>query len=344
VKIGIVNSAAAVAQLLQRVVGVEPANRVVWIALNGATALELCAKETPDLILMDMMMPDIDGVETTRRIMATTPCAILIVTGSVRVNANRIFEAMGHGALDAVDTPPVAGGTLEEIGRPLLAKITMISRLVGDRRGRRPVVAPATAPPHRHDRLVAIGASAGGPAVLATLLHELPGDFPAAVVIVQHVDEQFAGGMATWLNEASALTVRVAREGDRPTVGEVLLAASSDHLTLKTPDRVGYTPHPIDYVYRPSVDVFFHSACRLWTGEVVGVLLSGMGRDGALGLKALRDRGHYTIAQDQATSAVYGMPKAAAAIDAAVAILPAGRIAARLCEVLMCDRRESRRG
>ena len=105
---------------------------------------------------------------------------------------------------------------------------------------------------------------------------------------------------------------------------------------MKTADRLGYTADPSDYVYRPSVDVFFHSVCRLWRGDVVGVLLTGMGRDGALGLKALRDRGHYTIAQDEATSAVYGMPKAAATINAAVDILPPERIAPKLMEVLMC--------
>ncbi len=140
--------------------------------------------------------------------------------------------------------------------------------------------------------------------------------------------------MATWLDQSTALTVRIAREGDRPTVGAVLLAGTGDHLTLKTCDRVGYTADPIDYAYRPSVDVFFQSACRLWQGDVVGVLLTGMGRDGALGLKALRDRGHHTIAQDQASSAVYGMPKAAATINAAVDILAAGRIASKLMEVL----------
>jgi chemotaxis response regulator CheB len=187
--------------------------------------------------------------------------------------------------------------------------------------------------------LIAIGASAGGPAVLATLLGALPKDLPAAVVIVQHVDEQFAAGMAMWLNQGTALPVRVAAEGDRPKVGEVLLAATSDHLTFKTADRVGYTADPLEYVYRPSVDVFFHSACRLWRGDVVGVLLTGMGRDGALGLKALRDRGHYTIAQDQATSAVYGMPKAAAELNAATEILALDKIGNRLSNILLQKRK-----
>lgn len=336
-RIGIVNPIAAVGHLLERVVCVNPAHRVVWLALNGASALDLCAKVTPDLILMDLTMPGMDGVETTRRIMATTPCAILILTGNVRANASRVFEAMGHGALDAIDTPMMERGTLEDSARPLLLKITAISQLIGDRR-RQPPAADANPVVNvsRPHPLVAIGASAGGPAVLATLLRDLPADFPAAMVIVQHVDEQFAGGMAAWLNEGTALAVRTAKEGDRPTAGQVLLAASCDHLTFKSADRVGYTDHPIDYVYRPSVDVLFHSACRLWVGDIVGVLLSGMGRDGALGLKALRDRGHYTIAQDQASSAVYGMPKAAAAIHAAVDVLPAGRIAAKLLAAVTC--------
>ena len=128
----------------------------------------------------------------------------------------------------------------------------------------------------------------------------------------------------------------MAGEGEEPTVGDVLIAGTSDHLTMKTAVRLGYTAEPKDYPYRPSVDVFFNSVSRMWRGEVVGVLLTGMGRDGALGLKALRDQGHYTIAQDEATSALYGMPKAAAALDAAVDIMAAGRIAPKLMEVLMC--------
>jgi two-component system, chemotaxis family, response regulator WspF len=334
-RIGIVNDLAGIAKLLQRIVAMDPDHQVAWIATSGGEAVELCTRDTPDLILMDIVMPVMDGVETTRRIMACTPTAILIVTGSVRMTAQPIFEAMGYGALDAIDSPFLGSGDVETRAAPLLAKIATISRLVGDRRPRRRG-ADAAAPVRvrADDRLIAIGASAGGPAVLATLLRGLPRDFPAAVVIVQHVDEQFAAGMATWLNDVTELPVRVAVEGDRPIVGEVLLAATGDHLTMKSPERMGYTAEPLDYVYRPSVDVFFHSVCRLWRGDVLGVLLTGMGRDGALGLKALRDHGHYTIAQDEASSAVYGMPKAAATIHAAVDILPGGRIAAKLIDML----------
>jgi two-component system response regulator WspF len=335
-KIGIVNDLASMNELLRRYVGLRPGHEVIWVAASGAEAIEQCARQKPDLILMDLVMPVMDGVEATRRIMDSTPCAILLVTVSVRDNIGLVFGAIGHGALDAVDIPHTRSGNLPESAEPFLAKIDTIDRLIGSKsRIRSGEAATDRAPrPEQPDRLVAIGASAGGPAVLATLLSGLPKDFPAAIVIVQHVDERFAAGMAHWLDHESALPVRVAEEGDRPVVGHVLLAGTGDHLVLKTADRVGYTVEPSDYVYRPSVDVFFQSVCQLWRGDVVGVLLTGMGRDGALGLKALRTRGHYTIAQDEATSAVYGMPKAAVMLQAAVDVLPAGRIAAKLMDVL----------
>jgi chemotaxis response regulator CheB len=316
---------------LRRAVISKSEHQVIWVARDGAEAVAMCAKATPDLILMDLIMPGMDGVEATRRIMAATPCAILVVTFSVGANSVRVFEAMAQGALDAVDTPALGIGNLRESAARLLAKIDTVSKLIGEKNisfngknSRYPL------PRAREKWLVAMGASAGGPAALAKVLSGLPENFPAAIVVVQHVDQQFAAGMAEWLNGPSTLPVRVAQEGDRPESGIVLLAATSDHLVLKASDRLGYTAEPKDYVYRPSVDVFFESVNLCWPGSAVGVLLTGMGRDGALGLKALRDRGHYTIAQDQASSAVYGMPKAAAAVAAAVDILPLERIAAKL--------------
>jgi two-component system, chemotaxis family, response regulator WspF len=178
--------------------------------------------------------------------------------------------------------------------------------------------------------LVAIGASAGGPAALATVLGGLPRDFSGAVVIVQHVDQRMAQGMAEWLGQQCALPARVACEGDHPAPGTVLIAGTNDHLVLKGRERLGYSPDPVDCVYRPSVDAFFATVGTTWRGEVVAVLLTGMGRDGAQGLKTLRSQGRHTIAQDEASSAVYGMPKAAAQIHAAVDILPLERIAPRL--------------
>lgn len=334
-KIGIANDLPLAVEVLRRALALRVEHEVIWVARDGAQAVEMCAEQTPDLVLMDLIMPVMDGIEATRRIMTSTPCAILIVTVSVDTSTGRVFDAMGHGAIDAVDTPVMSMSDPQVSASAFLKKIDNISKLVGTRRfipG--PDVFGETWIVTRKQRLIAIGASAGGPAALAILLAGLPKDLPAAIVVVQHVDERFAAGMADWLNRDSKLAVRVAREGDRLTTGTVLLAGTNNHLVLKAADRIGYTPEPRDYAYRPSVDVFFESVSTLWAGEAVGVLLTGMGRDGAKGLKSMRSKGHYTIAQDQATSAVYGMPKAAMTLGAAVDILPIERIAPRLIDTL----------
>ncbi|MBF6990106.1 chemotaxis response regulator protein-glutamate methylesterase [Cupriavidus sp. IK-TO18] len=330
-KIGIVNDSPLAVAALRRAIALDPAFELAWVAVDGEQAVQMAAARTPDLILMDLLMPVMDGVEATRRIMAATPCAIVVVTMDLGRNAEQVFEAMGHGAIDAVDTPTLTEADAQLAAGPLLRKMRNIGRLLAGR------VAPqhklqaaprAVAAP----RLVAIGASAGGPAALAALLGALPADFGAAVVAVQHVDEAFAAGMAEWLDGQCTLPVRIARAGDTPQAGTVLLAGTNDHLRLASPTRMVYTEQPCDYLYRPSIDVFFESVVEHWRGDMVGVLLTGMGRDGALGLKAMHDRGFLTIAQDRATSAVYGMPKAAAALGAAAEILPLGRIAPRLVQ------------
>jgi len=327
-KIGIVNDMPLAVEALRRALAAREDYEVLWVAQDGQQAVDFCVTQRPDIVLMDLVMPNVDGIEATRRIMARAPCAILIVTVDVGANAWRVYEAMGAGALDAVDTPSLSGPDAHKSIAMLIAKVDSVAALVKERHAPR-AAAPADGASVRGPvpPLVAIGASAGGPAALATLLGGLPKDFGAALVIVQHVDAAFAAGMADWLNQQSALPVRIAREGDRPQAGVVLLAATDDHLHLKLPNMLGYTRVPEETPYRPSVDVFFHSVVARWPARAVGVLLTGMGRDGAIGLKAMRTKGHYTIAQNEATSAVYGMPKAAAALDAAAAILPLPRIA-----------------
>src|SRR6185436_11922053 len=169
---------------------------------------------------------------------------------------------------------------------------------------------------------------------LAKVLSTLPADFGAPIVIVQHVDAQFAPGLADWLDQQTPLKVRLARDGDRLQAGIVLLAGGEEHLVFASPTRLACTREPLECSYRPSVDVFFRSACRLWPGNIIGVILTGMGRDGAEGLLALRECGHFTIAQDQFSSAVYGMPKAAAQLQAAPQILRVEEIGPRLTALL----------
>jgi len=332
-RVGVVSGPGRDTELLHRAVSLAPQHQIVWTAHTAAEAGEACAREMPELILLDVSAAGHDAVDATRRIMTATPCAILIVARSVQACTGRVFDAMGWGAIDAVDLPDVHNGELADSATALLGKMTTIARRLGDTR---PIPPPQSRPrlivPRRRP-LVAIGASAGGPRALAAVLSRLPKSFPAAVVAIQHVDERFAPGMASWLSETSGVPVVVAEEDQEPRSGTVLLAGTSDHLALKSSNRLGYTPEPRHAVYRPSVDVFFQSASDFWNGDVVGVLLTGMGSDGALGLKALRGRGHHTIAQDEATSAVYGMPKAALNLNAAVEVLPMERIAPRLIEL-----------
>lgn len=328
-RIAIVNDMTLAVEALRRALAGRPAHSVAWVARDGSEAVELCARDIPDVILMDLQMPVMDGVEATRRIMARMPCAILVVTGDVGARAAQVFEAMGAGALDAVDTPSLGLSSWGDEAALLLRKLDAIEARLRAGRGETAMRSGDGAP--LPDRLVALGASAGGPAALATVLGGLPTDFAAAVAIVQHVDAQFAPGMAQWLAQHCRLPVRIARDGDRPQAGVVHLAGTNDHLLLRG-DRFAYDAEPRDEPYRPSVDQFFLSVCRHWRGAAIGVLLTGMGRDGAAGLQALRAQGHYTIAQDQASSAVFGMPKAAIALGAACAVLPADRIAVRLIE------------
>lgn len=341
-KIGIVNDAPIAVEALRRTLALRREHEIVWIAEDGRRAIELCAWQVPDLILMDLMMPVLDGVGATRHIMAHTPCAILIVTGDVGANVSAVYDAMAYGALDAIDTPTALLSHPRNGGNSLLAKIDAIEQLISQRQyapesnAGTAAAAKRNLPMQTADSacLIAIGASAGGPAALATLLSQLPADFPAALVVVQHVDAQFAAGMADWLAGQSRLPVRLALEGNCPTPGIALLAGTNDHLRLIRPFQLGYTEQPSGYPYRPSIDVFFQSVVSVWPGKAIGILLTGMGRDGALGLKAMRDKGYHTIAQDRQSSAVYGMPKAAALLDAADDILPVNRIAEKLVSIV----------
>ena len=266
----------------------------------------------------------------------------MVVTASVAGNAAKVFEAMGAGALDAINTP-ILGLHGDGAGHAaLLHKIDVVARLIEapKRMAHMPPVAPPNpcAAPGGCPPLIALGASTGGPAALQTILAPLPADLPAAVVIVQHVDEQFARSFAEWLNEQTALDVRLAQPGDRPRPGRVLVAGREEHLIMTAGATLEYTPEPADYPYRPSVNVFFESLARHWRGQAVGVLLTGMGRDGAQGLRAIRDAGGSAIVQDQATSTIYGMPQIALQVAGADRVAPLAGVGPAIMELLATRR------
>jgi len=333
VRIGIVNDVPAAREALRRVVAGLREHEVAWTAADGLEAVTMAERDRPDLILMDLIMPGLDGVEATRRIMHNSACAILVVTATVSGSISLVYEAMGHGALDAIDTPVLGPGGDLAGGGALAEKISMIAKLVGSS-----PTAPAGSSRDASPILLAIGASTGGPRAISELLAPLPTTWNVATVIVQHVDVAFAAGLADWLGDRIAREVRVIKPGHLPRAGEVLIAGTNDHLVLSSTGRLEYTEFPRDVFYRPSVDVFFTSLAEHWRRRGVGVLLTGMGRDGAAGLGRLRDRGWHTIAQDEASSVVWGMPKAAAEAGAAVELLPIHEMAAAVASRLDNDR------
>lgn len=334
-RIAVVNDLRMAREALRRVVESEPRHQLAWMAADGAEAIEHARHDRPDLILMDLIMPGVDGVEATRRIMAEAPCPILVVTSSVGANIGKVYEALGLGAVDAVDTPRLEGGGRIDGGAVLLQKIDTLERLascpppVAEARAER-AASRATPPARRRFPLALIGASTGGPKALAQILNRLPRDFRAGVIIVQHVDSAFAGGLVAWLRDYSPLPVESIEAGRRPAPGLVLVAHTDDHLVVTARGTLAYSAEPKEYCYRPSVDVFFESAARHWPEPGVAAILTGMGRDGARGVAELRRAGWLTLAQDQATSAVWGMPRAAIEAGGVARVLPPPSIASAI--------------
>jgi two-component system response regulator WspF len=315
-----------------------PEHEVVWVAKNGLEAVEHCKELTPDLILMDLLMPVMNGVNATRRIMQATPCPILIVTSTVTGNSAKVFEAMSAGALDAVATPVIGKKGETSKGEELLTKIHRIGKLTGSMHKKSGLGTKIVAKPKVQIEgvdLIVMGSSTGGPKILIELLSNFPKDFPAAFIIIQHMDEQFTPGLVEWIDSQIKMPVHVAREGSMPEPGKVLMACTDDHLVMTSKLTLSYTQEPKDNFYHPSVDVFFFSVAQYWPGNGIAALLTGMGRDGAEGLLALHNRNWYTIAQDRDSSIVYGMPKAAAEMGAATDILPASKIGKAINDFLL---------
>ena len=349
-RIAIVNDLSLAVETLSRVIRAMPAHQIAWVAVNGAEALAKCHADMPDLILMDLLMPIMDGVEATRRIMAEKPCAILVVTASLAGNQAKVFDAIAAGALDAARTPEAAPeGSLEK-ATGLRDKINVIARLIEHKTTMPPP--PPPPPPQasgniqqlktaQHapclpcagaNSIVAIGASTGGPKALAAILHALPPGLPAAIVAVQHLDDEFIPGLIEWLTRQANMPVMNAIEGDYPRPGRFYLAAGNANFHLTPARTFAFAQDSTDTPYRPSIDVFFNSLAQNVAMPCLAILLTGMGRDGALGLLNLRRAGWHTIAQDQATSTIFGMPKAAAQNNAAAQILPLSAMADAIIE------------
>jgi two-component system chemotaxis response regulator CheB len=317
-------------ELLSRVVVEDGALELAAVARDGDEAARLTREHRPDVITMDLNMPDADGFAGIARIMAETPTPILVLTGNPTEAAG--FRALSLGALD-IEEKPRAEADLAEYGRVLRNRLRLLAgvKVIRHPRGlreRKPAAPRAAEPPE----LVVIGASLGGPRALSSILKALPGSFPLPIAVVQHIADGFTQGLAGWLDQESALTVAEAVDGEVLRPGRVVLAPSGKHLVVAR-GQVHLCDDPPVETFKPSVTPLFASAARHYGRRACGVLLTGMGRDGAEGLKEIRERGGTTIVQDEATSAVFGMPRAAIELGAAERVLALEEIPRALQEL-----------
>jgi two-component system chemotaxis response regulator CheB len=317
----------------------DPGIEVVGAAKDGQEAVELAAKLRPDVILMDVHMPNLDGYEATRQIMETTPTPIVMATASSSQSETRGgFTALEAGALILLSKPPALWEegheeSAAELLRTLklMAEVRVVRRWAGRREnGGHP---SNRFPRPRDPKVVAIGASTGGPQTISTILAALPGPLGVPVLLVQHISDGFIDGFVEWLGTRTSMRVVVAAQGDELRPGTVHVAGGGRHMTVTRDGRLNLDHGPPMYGFRPSISRLFDSVATYAGREAVGVLLTGMGRDGADGLRRMRDAGGLTMAQDEASCVIFGMPGEAVRLKAACEVLPPAAIAEALWAV-----------
>lgn len=302
---------------------------VVGTASDGRKAIAAAERLRPQVVAMDIHLPTMDGYEATRRIMERCPTPIVLISARESDAEQRTMQALAAGALAVVPKPggaALAGDRAAE--EQFLTTLRLMAGVrVVTRHARRPALAaaPAPAPPHAASAspaILAIAASTGGPAALQRLLSGLGPGFPLPVLVVQHIASGFAGALADWLASVVPLPVEVAQAPQRFAPGTVYLAPDDRHLVVAGPGHLGLAPNSAEDRYCPSADRLFASAARVYGARAIGVILTGMGDDGAQGLASMRAAGALTLAQDEASSVVYGMPRAAVEAGAVVRSAP----------------------
>jgi len=343
IRVLLVDDSPLTLHILQRLLLRSPDIQVVGTAADGQAALELLPTLNPDVICTDMHMPGMSGLELTRAVMATRPCPILVVSVSMEPGSPSIFRMLEAGAVDVYPKPrAILDADEEKLARELASKIRIVAGVHVFRRRTAPTplappklpVSPPVSAPRSPVKLVAIGASTGGPQALRAILSALPTDFPSPVVCVQHIGGDFLGELVRWLAEECSLPVRKAAQGEMPQVGTVYFAPEGAHLEFDAQGRFALSDAPPCDGHRPSVTVTQRAAARQFGAGAVGILLTGMGRDGAEGMAAIAAADGVTIAQDEASSVVYGMPREAVALGAARHVLPLEQIAPALAALV----------
>lgn len=340
IKVLIVDDSASTRMFLKHLFNDDPAFMVVGTASNGIEAITEVERLAPDVVTMDIDMPQMNGLIATRRIMETRPTPIIILS-SVLDTAEVVssFRAMEAGAVAALPKPKGAGHPdHEREAAALIRKVKLMSEIRMVRRWplpkkREDAFAATEATQTKlqaSPRIVAIGASTGGPVVIRDILSGLGKKFPLPVMIVQHMATGFIRGFAEWLSLTSGMAVHIASQGERMVPGNVYIAPDGYHLLADRDERVTLSDSPPENGLRPAVSALFRSVANIYGSSAIGVLLTGMGRDGVDGLLLMKEKGALTIVQDKASSVIYGMPAEAVKLGAALYTLPPERIVSLL--------------
>ena len=340
IKVLLAEDSAALRLRLVQLLESDPQICVMGVVSNGQEAVDFVQLNKPDVLLMSIQMPYFKGFEATRRIMETKPVPIIICSAtSDAQDLVFVFEAMEAGAIACVEKLwDHQHSDFEVISAHLLQTVKLMSEVKVVRRSsraRRNPLPPTYAAGSRSQAvpqisLIGIGASTGGPPVLQTILSALPKDFAVPLLVVQHIAPGFLSGMVDWLNHTTGLKTHIASSGTRPLPGHIYLAPDDVHMGIGSDGGIALSQQPPENQLRPAVSFLFRSLADVYGPNALGVLLTGMGEDGAGELKAMKDRGAITIAQDRESSVVHGMPGAAIALGGATLVLPADKIAEAL--------------
>lgn len=332
--LGLAHGTPSRLRALERALATSDDRQVLWKASDGAGVLASVRDRPPALVLVDCALKRPGALEVVRKLQGV--CAVLLLDDGSREATAVAYDGIGAGALDVSACPDLNARDQPTNHTALLAKLRTLESMLGSAAPQRAANTSERAPCQ-----VLIGSSTGGPEALRVILSQLPRKLNAAYVVAQHVDEAFSSGLADWLRRETGLDVRIARHESQPQPDAVLIAGTNDHLVLDARRRLIYTPNPVETPFRPSADALFSSYAAHSRERGVAVLLTGMGKDGAQGLLALKRAGWHTIAQDAATSVVFGMPKAAIEIGAAREVLALSDIADGIARAVRASARSA---
>ena len=334
VQVLVVDDSAVARGIISNFLDDDPNIDVIGVAKDGKEAIDFTTQLKPDLITMDINMPVMDGLAATEHIMAHQPTPILIVSSLVKSEVDLAFRAMSLGALDAMEKPSFDQFSAKDAGElvrkvKLLSQVPVVTHLEGKRRNRLTKSAPSKgytlAAPSKF-QVVAIGSSTGGPKALHKVLSQLPVDFPSGILVVQHISAGFTSGLVSWLDRTSQVSVKEAEEGDKIQPGVVFIAPHDFHMIVVSGGIIRLNKALPIKGHRPSANVLFSSVAKVYNKNSIGVVLTGMGEDGATGLVEMRKNGSKTIVQDEESSVIFGMPKVAIEMGAAEEVLPIDEI------------------